>query len=54
MKKNSITLLSTVAALILLSGTAIATETKTPNIHWGYTGHNTPDKWGSLSEKYRE
>lgn len=24
------------------------------NAHWGYTGHNTPDKWGSLSEKYRE
>lgn len=22
--------------------------------HWGYTGHNTPDKWGTLSEKFRE
>ena len=24
------------------------------NSHWGYTGHNTPEKWGQLSEKYRE
>jgi len=54
MKKNNTKLLSTVAALMLLSGTATATETKTSDIHWGYTGHNTPDKWGSLSEKYRE
>ncbi len=23
-------------------------------IHWDYTGHNTPDTWGTLSPKFRE
>jgi len=29
-------------------------EPKKEDIHWGYTGHNSPDQWGNLSEKYRE
>lgn len=24
------------------------------NPRWGYTGHNTPETWGELSEKFRE
>ncbi|NOR56777.1 MAG: carbonate dehydratase, partial [Sulfurovum sp.] len=44
------TILSTVAALALLSGSALATEDK--NHSWGYTGHDTPETWGALSPKY--
>ncbi len=50
MKKVS-TILSTAAlTLTLLSSVSIANEAKTS--HWGYTGHNTPETWGQLSEKY--
>ncbi len=47
-KITSILLAST---MMLLANNA---EPKNEDIHWGYTGHTSPDKWGSLSEKYRE
>lgn len=50
MKKSILTLLSTAVALTVFSSVSIANETKTS--HWGYTGHNTPETWGSLSPKY--
>ncbi len=40
-------------ASILLASTMMLLA-KNEEIHWGYTGHTTPDKWASLSEKYRE
>lgn len=49
MKKFTSVLLASTIMLL-----ANDTATKTEKIHWGYTGHNSPDKWGSLSEKYRE
>jgi len=39
---------------LLTSGFAFANEAKGHTEHWGYTGHNTPEKWGMLSEKFRE
>ena len=49
MKKfSSMILASTI--LLLANDSA----TKKEEIHWGYTGHTSPDKWASLSEKYRE
>lgn len=47
-KITSVLLAST---MMLLANNA---EPKNEDIHWGYTGHSTPDKWGNLSEKYRE
>ena len=47
-KITSILLAST---MMLLANNA---EPKEEDIHWGYTGHNSPDQWGKLSEKYRE
>lgn len=47
-KMTYILLTSTV---MLLANTDIA---KNEEIHWEYTGHTTPEKWASLSEKYRE
>lgn len=47
-KITSILLAST---MMLLANNA---EPKNEDIHWGYTGHNSPDQWGKLSEKYRE
>ncbi|GIT97634.1 carbonic anhydrase [Sulfurovum sp. TSL1] len=49
MKKFTSALLA--STIMLLANDTVA---QTENLHWGYTGHNTPDKWGSLSEKYRE
>ncbi len=54
MQKNIKLLLSTIAALTLCNVQLSANETKAHTDHWGYTGHNTPDKWGKLSEKFRE
>ncbi|MCB4774905.1 MAG: carbonic anhydrase family protein [Sulfurovum sp.] len=54
MHKN-INLLRSVSAIVALTTTfAFANEPKTETMHWGYTGHNTPDKWGTLSKKFRE
>jgi len=49
MKKLTSVLLA--STMMLLANNA---ESKSEEIHWGYTGHTTPDKWGNLSEKYRE
>jgi len=49
MKKITSMLLATTIVLI----TGCATNAVT-NSHWGYTGHNTPNTWGQLSEKYKE
>jgi carbonic anhydrase len=49
MKKTFSTLLSTVVALTLFSGVSLASEAK---VHWGYTGHGSPESWGELSPKY--
>jgi len=47
-------LLTLTAGVVLASGIAFANEEKAHSEHWGYTGHNTPEKWGTLSEKFRE
>lgn len=47
-KITSILLAST---MMLIANNA---DTQSKEIHWGYTGHTTPDKWASLSEEYRE
>ncbi len=44
--------LSLLAAVTLLSGAAIANEHG--GSKWGYTGHNSPESWGHLSEKYHQ
>jgi len=44
--------LSVLAAVTLLSGIATANEHGTSK--WGYTGHNSPESWGQLSEKYHQ
>ncbi|SFV69260.1 Carbonic anhydrase [hydrothermal vent metagenome] len=42
--------LSLLAAAALMCAAAQANESG--GSHWGYTGHNTPETWGHLSEKY--
>ena len=49
MKKSITILLSAVTTMALLSSTAVASEGKSA---WGYTGHNSPESWGTLSPKY--
>jgi len=49
MKKSIKILLSAVTTMALLSTAAMANEGKNA---WGYTGHNTPETWGTLSPKY--
>ncbi len=49
--KKSVTLLLT-ASVAMMTGCTSPDAPKTS--HWGYTGHNTPETWGHLSEKYRE
>ena len=46
MKKS---LLKNVATLSLIISGLSANEAS----HWGYTGHNDPNHWGELSEKYK-
>ena len=41
--------LSVLAAAALMGSTAFAGD---HGAEWGYTGHNTPETWGHLSEKY--
>ena len=50
MKKSFGLLLSAAALSALLGTSALANEGG--KAHWGYTGHNTPDTWGQMSEKY--
>ncbi len=47
MKKVTSVLLA--STMMLLANT---TASKAEGGHWGYTGHNTPDTWGTLSPKY--
>ncbi len=54
MNKNIKLLLSAVATLALSNTQLSANETKAHTGHWGYTGHNTPATWGTLSKKFRE
>lgn len=49
MKKLTSALLAT--TFLLLANDA---QSKHDAIHWGYTGHNTPQKWAELSKEYRE
>ncbi len=45
-----------ITSMLLVSTMALMTGCATDeahNTHWGYTGHNTPETWGHLSEKYR-
>lgn len=52
MKKfTSVILASTI---LLLASDVKEIKKAYHEVHWGYTGHTSPDKWGSLSEKYRE
>jgi len=37
------------SALLLMSSCSHTTH----NAHWGYTGHNGPSSWGSLSDDYK-
>ncbi|BAZ48822.1 a-type carbonic anhydrase [Nostoc sp. NIES-4103] len=51
---NKITVFS--AALLLVSGTVITNDIATADnqsTQWGYTGHNGPENWGSLSPNYQ-
>lgn len=43
--------LSILAVTALFSSAAVAGG---HGIEWGYTGHNTPETWGHLSEKYHQ
>ncbi|RRS29910.1 MAG: carbonate dehydratase [Epsilonproteobacteria bacterium (ex Lamellibrachia satsuma)] len=46
-----------ITSILLVSSMALMTGCATDeahNAHWGYTGHNTPETWGHLSDKYRE
>lgn len=54
MKKNITYLLSLSAAIALTCSYGFANEAETHTEHWGYTGHNTPEKWGVMSEKFKE
>ena len=47
MNKITSTLLASTMMLLANNGAP-----QTENAHWGYTGHNAPDTWGSLSPKY--
>jgi len=47
MNKITSTLLASTMMLLANNGAP-----QTENAHWGYTGHNAPDSWGSLSPKY--
>lgn len=40
--------------ILLMTTTIFASAHTEKHINWGYTGHNTPEKWGSLSQEYRE
>lgn len=46
--KKTTSLLLTSTMILLANNTALMAE----NAHWGYTGHNSPDSWGTLSPKY--
>ncbi|MBD2255156.1 carbonic anhydrase [Nostoc parmelioides] len=44
------------AALLLVSSTVITNNVATADnqpTQWGYTGHNSPENWGSLSPNYQ-
>jgi len=42
------------SSALLMMATGCSTTTATPHkTHWGYTGHEGPSSWGSLSDDYK-
>lgn len=39
-------------AVLLLACTAVSAAAH-DHTHWGYTGHDSPESWGNLSEEFR-
>lgn len=37
-------------AVLLLACTAFSAAAHGNHTHWGYTGHDSPESWGNLSE----
>jgi carbonic anhydrase len=46
------TKISLLALIILTTGCATTTQHTSHNQHWGYTGHEGPEYWGTLDPKY--
>ena len=40
------------SVITILMTSSIALSASSHQSHWGYTGHEGPDNWGTLSEKY--
>lgn len=40
-------------AVLLLVCTAFSAAAHGNHTHWGYTGHDSPESWGNLSEEFR-
>ena len=40
-------------AVLLLACTAVSAAAHGDHTHWGYTGHDSPESWGNLSEEFR-
>ena len=38
---------------LLSTFAAFSAEAHGNHTHWGYTGHDSPESWGSLSEEFR-
>jgi len=45
------TILSATVAISLMTSVSMANEHSEEGHHWGYTGHNSPESWASLSPK---
>ena len=40
-------------AILLSACTAFSAAAHSNHTHWGYTGHDSPESWGNLSEEFR-
>lgn len=40
-------------AILLSACTAFSAAAHGNHTHWGYTGHDSPESWGNLSEEFR-
>ena len=40
-------------AVVLSAFTALSAAAHGDHTHWGYTGHDSPESWGNLSEEFR-
>ena len=40
-------------AIVLSAFTALSAAAHDSHTHWGYTGHDSPESWGNLSEEFR-